>query len=176
MTTATRLAPAVIAAPEPVACSWCSADARRACLMCLRSGREAVTFELAPTRTYRTRRVWFQQLAPALVGLPVGMFCGYLTVSVAKTQGGKLRESRYRVREFEVAKGGGRGFIVGKVGGDVHHVLLSGNSVRCDCKAGAYLPTEKANQRAWECGRQTFASKGCAHADALSALRDGGWL
>lgn len=80
----------------------------------------------------------------------------------------------YAVREFK-PEWSGRAFVVAKFGGASHRVYVGADGSRsCDCAAGSYDPTAKANRRAVEAGGDAVAGAGCVHQDCILVLVEKG--
>jgi hypothetical protein len=177
--TATHLAPAVVAAPAPVACSWCALFPGL-CPVCGGSGRSLVEFDLGRTRAYVSRPVKFAQWSSDALGLGGGFFCGRLASRRLKTRGSRVKWSQYLVQEFAL-DGSGRAFQFTKVGttpenARQHHVLLLRGYVGCDCDARSYRVSDKRNVLAMEEGGRVYPTTGCVHGDFIRAANEGGWL
>lgn len=165
-------------APEPEPCDSCGGDGWEPlaegvrCLRCDGWGYQPLDgHEIPRTRAYGLRRVSFAPAHPAS-GHP-----HRLLIETAAKPTHRTAKSRYDVAEMETDWQGVRAFELKKVGSDrVHHCVLGGAEVRCDCEGDTYQTSGKRNQAAHDAGEETFPTHGCKHLDALAALLNAGWF
>lgn len=161
--------PCVAPAPS-VLCAACGGlapdlDCEAPCADCNGCGVNPIGFRLPATRSYESRRVWYE---PA---------CGRLTVKIATRPHHREAVARYEVHEIET-DWPGRGFVLAKEGHPdrVHQAYLGPDAATCSCEAETYQTSAKANQRAHDAGEETFPTMGCVHLDSLAALMAAGWF
>lgn len=187
MSTATQSPPRPICeAPAPLSprCGWCNGTGEQddedcgqiACYGCAGSGEgdwvPACEFVLNPMHAHPKPGQRVAVYDPSRSRLSITL---------------RKKVEHYTVFEIDAAPGFGRGFQLFKVDAKGAPVEENGRPVTrefqtgpdgttCSCQGGDYLSNAKANQRAWEDGRDVHPSYGCKHADAMVPLMKAGWL
>lgn len=144
-------------------CTACECDP--GCKVCHGTFEQFPDWLLPRSRTHGYRRAQYD---------PVRRL---LTVECARRSDLTATAATYSVQPVE-CDWPGAAFILAKLHSDrVHEVHVGPDGVTCSCEGHTYLTSAKRNQKAHECGAETFPGFGCVHADSLAALvAAGGWF
>ncbi|WP_439627570.1 hypothetical protein [Gemmata sp.] len=167
----TDAAPEPGTATPPVACPWCHGSGVEpfedgdavGCLACDGGGLVAARVQMVTSHKFPrpgARRAVYE---PGRCRLTI-------------TQGRTVE--RYALLPFPADAGFGFAFAALKDGETEPHTLRCGGRDGSDCSCGgtSFLSTERANERAWNEGRDTHPSAGCKHLDAVGPLVAAGWF